>query len=97
MELESLSMGPLYSDNDVIARLLIRVTAEAYLANEAIDVTKIEMLCCDGGEYGGQGLQVVSGVEATTPIVIGPRMYTKGVPPGRQLHKIYGITSPAFD
>ena len=58
---------------------------------------RFEYLCFDGGEYGHHGLQLVTGVEATPPIVIGPRMYTKGVPQGRLLHKIYGLTSPAFD
>ena len=92
-----LSLGPLYADSDVIAKLLLKAMAESYIADETIQETRIEMLCCDGGEYGHHGLQMITGVEVKPPIIIGPRMYTKGVPPGRQLHKIYGTTSPAFD
>ena len=92
-----LSLGPLYADSDIVAKLLLKAVADCYIADTSTHETQVEMLCCDGGEYGHYGLQMVAGVEAQPPIVIGPRMYTKGVPPGRQLRKIYGTTSPAFD
>jgi hypothetical protein len=97
MKVGPLSLGPLYADSDVIAKLLLKAMADSYIADTSIQETQVEMLCCDGGEYGDHGVQMVAGVEARPPIIIGPRMYTKGVPPGRQLHKIYGTTSPAFD
>lgn len=97
MKVGPLSLGPLYANSDFVAKLLLKAMADDYIAGKTLQETQVEMLCCDGGEYGHHGLQMVAGVEAKPPIVIGPRMYTKGVPPGRQLHKIYGITSPAFD
>ena len=97
MKVGPLSLGPLYADSNVIAKLLLKAMAESYIADTTTQETQVEMLCCDGGEYGDHGLQTVAGVEARPPIVIGPRMYTNGIPPGRQLHKIYGIMSPAFD
>ena len=97
MEVGPLSVGPLYANDDVIAKLLLKAMADSYVADKDIQETQIEMLCCDGGDYGHHGLQMVAGVEAKPPLFIGPRMYTKGVPPGRQLCKIYGTTSPAFD
>ena len=97
MKVGPLSIGPLYADDDVIAKLLLKAAAETYTADEAIHETTFEMLCSDGGNYGHHGLHLTADIEARPPIVIGPRMYTKGIPPGRQLHKIYGTTSPGFD
>ena len=97
MKVGPLSLGPLYADNDITAKLLLKAAADSYITDATVRETQIEMLCCDGGEYGHHGLQMIVGVEAKPPIVIGPRMYTKGVPPGRQLNKVYGTTSPAFD
>ena len=110
MELGLLGIGPLYADDDVIAKLLLKEAAKVYITGDNSD-QKFELLCCNGGEYGSHGLQLVSGVEADPPIflyyvirgpitiaiVIGPRMYKNEIPPGRQLCKIYGITSPDFD
>ena len=99
MKTGPLSLGPLYADNDVVAKLLLKAMAESYniIVDETIQEMQVEMLCCVGGEYGHHGLQIITSVEAKPPIVIGPRMYTKGIPPGRQLQKIYGTTSSAFD
>ena len=87
----------LYADNEVITKLLLKAMVDSYVTDETIQETEIEMLCCDGGEYGHHGLQLVAGIEAKPSVVIGPRMYTKGIPPERQLQKIYGTTSPAYD
>ena len=96
MELRLLGIGPLYADDDVIAKLLLKEAAKAYVMGNDSD-RKFELLCCNGGECGNHGLQLVSGIEADPPVVIGPRMYKNGIPSGRQLDKIYGTTSPAFD
>lgn len=82
MKVGPLSLGPLYADSDVIAKLLLNAMAKSYITDANTQETQVEMLCCDGGEYGDHGLQMVAGVEARPPIVIGPRMYTKGVPKG---------------
>ena len=73
-------IGPFYADNDAVAKLLLKAAAENCRKVKGSD--RFEYLCFDGGEYGHHGLQLVTGVEATPPIVIGPRMYTKGVPQG---------------
>ena len=97
MKVGPLSLGPLYADNEVIAKLLLKALAESYIVDKTIQETEIEMLCCDRGEYGYHGLQMVAGIEAKPSVVIGPRMYTRGIPSGRQLQKIYRTTSPAYD
>ena len=71
----NVSLGPLYADNEVIAKLLLKAMADSYVTDETIQVTEIEMLCCDGGEYGHHGLQLVAGIETKPSVVIGPRMY----------------------
>ena len=98
MQLGLWAIRPLYADNDDIAKLLLKTAADAFLSRDDVSVTQFEMIVCGESEYGHRGMQLISGIETTTPpIVIGPRMYTKGVPSGMQPHKVYGITSPAFD
>ena len=93
-----LYIRPLYADNVDVAKLFLKTAADAFLSREGGSITQFETIACGESEYGHCGMQLISGIETTTPpIVIGPRMYTKGVPSGMQPHKVYGITSPAFD
>ena len=91
-----LGMAPLYADDDQIARALLKVAAETYQANEAICANRFELFCGDGGSYGRHASQLMTELEADC-FLIGQRMYTGRIPPGRQQTKMYGIVLPAFD
>ena len=77
MQLGLWAIRPLYIDNDDIAKLLLKTAADAFLSREGGSITQFEMIACSESEYGRRGMQLISGIETTTPpIVIGPRMYT---------------------
>ena len=91
-----LSMAPLYANSDQIASALLTVAAETCRANEAIPVTKFLLIHGHGSAYGEHASQLFSKVEGEySPFAT--RMYTKGIPKGVQLTKMYGIMHPAFD
>ena len=90
-----LIMTPLYADYDVVARALLKVAAETYLAIDAIEGSNILLVYHDGGSYGDHASRLVVELEAWT-MNMSQRMYTKGTPPGRQNSKMYGIFSAAF-
>ena len=90
------SMAPLYANSDQIARALLVAAAETCQSNEAIPVTDFLLIHGHGSAYGEHASQLFSKVEADyTPFAT--RMYTKGIPKGVQLNKMYGIMHPAFD
>ena len=91
-----LSMAPLYADDDIIARGLLKAATEAYLTTDAVEGTGFELSYSDGGSYGDHASRLIRELEAST-VYLGQRMYTKGTPPGRQINKMYGIFSTAFD
>ena len=91
-----LAVAPLYADNAEIAKRLLRTTAEYCLSNEAVPKTTLEMFHPVGDNCGQDAPQLMNELEAELTH-IGYRMYNKGLPPGRQLKKIYGIASPTFD
>ena len=91
-----LSMTPLYADNDLIARVLMKVAAETYLANDAVPASCFELYYSHGGSCGDHASRLVSELKAKT-VNVGQRMYTKGIPRGRQTDKIYSSASPDFD
>ena len=91
-----LSIAPLFADNVDIAMLLLKTAAENCLANEATPKTKLQVFHPVGDNCGEDSSQLMRELEAElTHIAF--RMYTKGIPIGRQTKKIYGIASPAFD
>ena len=91
-----LSMAPLFADTVDIAMLLLKTAAENYLANEATSKTKLQIFHPIGENCGEDSSQLMRELEAElTHIAF--RMYSKGIPIGRQTKKIYGIASPAFD
>lgn len=92
----ALTIGPFFADNDQIARALLKRAAEECLANKAIPVTNFEIYYPQGGESGQQSARLIAQVEGTSTLFC-VRMYTKGIPEGRQLDKVYGITHLAFD
>ena len=91
-----LTMSPLYADDDVVARALLKVAAETYLATDAVEGSSFELYYSDGGSYGDHASRLVGELKAKI-VYLGQRMYTKGAPPGRQITKMYGIFSTAFD
>lgn len=92
----ALTIAPFIADNYDIAKALLKTAAKECLANDAIPVSNFEMLFPNGGEAGPQAAQLVAKVEATTT-PFSARMYTKGIPRGRQVTKEYSIIHPAFD
>jgi GNAT superfamily N-acetyltransferase len=93
----TLCMTPLYADDDVVARALLKVAAETYLATDAVEGSNFILPYSDGGSYGDHASRLVVELEALTfNSNIGQRMYTKGTPPGSQFNKMYGIFYRAF-
>ena len=92
----ALTIAPFFADNYDIAKALLKAAAKECLANDAIPVSNFEMLYPMGGEAGPQAAKLVAEVEATTTPFC-TRMYTKGIPKGRQVTKEYSIIHPAFD
>ena len=91
-----LSMAPLFADTVDIAMLLLKTAVESCLANEAIPKTKLKIFHPVGENCGEDSSQLMRELEAELTHVAF-RMYTMGVPIGRQTKKIYGIVSSAFD
>ena len=91
-----LAVAPLFADNVEIAKLLMKTTAEYCLSNEAVPKTTLEMFHCVGDNCSQDAPQLMNELEAELTFM-GYRMYTKGIPPGRQLTKMYGITSRRID
>ena len=91
-----LAMAPLYADSAQIAKLLLKTAAENCLANEAVPKTKLELFHPVGDNCGEGAAELMDELEAELTH-IAYRMYSKGIPPGRQMKKIYGIASPTFD
>jgi GNAT superfamily N-acetyltransferase len=90
------TIAPFFANNYDIAKALLKTAAKECLSNDAIAVSNFEMLFPSGGEAGPQAARLVAEVEAiTTPF--SSRMYTKGIPQGRQVNKEYSIIHPAFD
>ena len=91
-----MAIAPLYSDDPHIAKCLLKTAAERCLANEAVPKTKLEMVH-PVGDICGEGAPLLMKELESELIHIAVRVYTKGVPLGRQTKKIYGIASPTFD
>ena len=89
-------MAPLYTDDNVVARALFKVTAETYLATDAIEGSHIAFFYSDGGSYGDHASRMVVELEPVMIFSMSQRMFTKGSPPGRQISKMYGLFSTAF-
>ena len=91
-----LAMAPLFADNAEIAKFLINRATEECLTNPAIPKTKLEIFHPVGDNCGEGAAELMKDLDAEL-IRRGYRMYTKGIPPGRQTKKIYGIASPNCD
>ena len=75
------SMTPLYADNDIVARMLMKVAAETYLEKEPMTNSPcFEIYYSDGGDFGNHTLKLFKEVEVKN-FFQGKSMYTKGVPP----------------
>ena len=91
-----MAMAPLYSDDVEIAKCLLKTAAEYCLANDAVPKSELEIVHPVGNGCGEGAPSLMNELEAEL-IHIAHRMYTKGVPEGRQMKKIYGIATPTFD
>ena len=91
-----LAMAPLYADNAQVAKLLLKTAAEDCLANEAVPKTKLELFHPVGDNCGEGAAEMMEELEAELTH-IAYRMYSKGIPPGRQTKNIYGIAAPNCD
>ena len=91
-----LAMAPLYANDAKIVKLLLKTAAENCLANEAVPKTKLEIFHPVGDNCGEGAAELMDELEADLTH-IAYRMYTKGIPPGRQMKKIYGIAAPSCD
>ena len=91
-----LCMAPLYADNDSVAKALMKVAVDTYRANEVISASSLVLFCCDGESCGKHALRLMKELEADI-IRFEQRMYTDGVPLGRQQAKMYGNFIPDFD
>ena len=91
-----LAMAPLYANDVHIAKLLLQSVAKNCLANEAVPKIELELYHPVGDNCGEGAAELMDELEADLTH-IAYRMYTKGIPPGRQTKKIYGIASHSFD
>ena len=91
-----MAMAPLYSDDVHIAKCLLKTAAEYCLTNDAVPKTELEMFHPVGDDCGENAPSLMKELEAELTFFT-HRIYTKGIPLGRQTKKIYGIASPTFD
>ena len=91
-----LAMAPLFADNAEVAKFLINRATEECLTNPAIPKTKLEIFHPVGDVCGEGAAELMKDLDAEL-IHDGYRIYSNGVPPGRQTKKIYGIASPSCD
>ncbi len=91
-----LAMAPLFANNKNTAKLLIKKAGEECLSNWAIPKTKLELFHPLGDVCGEGGAELMKELGAEL-IHIAHRVYSKGIPEGRQTRNIYGITSPSCD
>ena len=91
-----LAMTPLYANDDVTARLLLKVASETYVGIAALPRSPFELFYSEGGSFGDHASRLMSEVEAQT-VHVGEKMFTKGIPPGTRLDRMYGLLSVAFD
>ena len=91
-----LAMAPLFADNvHNIAKVLIKTAAEKCLAKNAVPIIYIQRFTV-GKSCGAGSSELIEELEAElTHIAF--RMYSKGIPPGRKVGRIFGIASPSFD
>ena len=78
-----LGLSPLYANNDRIAKSLLKVAAKTYQSNETTSANRINLFYDDGESCGHHASQLMQKLEATA-FHLRQRMYTRGVPPGRQ-------------
>jgi predicted GNAT family N-acyltransferase len=74
----ALCMTPLYADDDVVARALLKVAAETYLATDAVEGSNFILPYSDGGSYGDHASRLVVELEALTfNSIITPRAHAQ--------------------
>ena len=91
-----LAMAPLFANDKDTAKLLIKTAGQECLANPAIPKTKLELFH-PAGDICGEGAAELMDELGAEMTHIAHRVYTNGIPEGRQTRMIYGITSPSCD
>ena len=91
-----LAVAPLYADSTHIVKLLLKTTAEHCLRIDAFSKTKLELFHPVGDQCGQGAPELMEELGAELRLYT-HRLYTNGIPSGRQLRKIYGITTPIND
>ena len=91
-----LAVAPLYADSTHIVKLLLKTIAEHCLRIDTLSKTKLELFHPVGDQCGQGAPELMEELGAELRLYT-YRMYTNGVPSGRQLRKIYGITTTFYD
>ena len=94
-----LNMAPLFADDQLIAKVLLKEAARAYLANDTNEHTKMSILVPEGENGNASAVQVIENeldAECDRKNTSSIRMYTKGKPPNMQIKKIWGLTTLSF-
>ncbi len=91
-----LAMAPLFANDKDTAKILIKTAGQECLANPAIPKTKLELFH-PAGDICGEGAAELMDELGAEMTHIAHRVYTNGIPEGRQTRMIYGITSPTCD
>ena len=91
-----LAVAPLYADSTHIVKVLLKTTAEHCLRIDALSKTKLELFHPVGDQCGQGAPELMEELGAELSLYT-RRMYTNGIPSGRQLRKIYGITTTFCD
>ena len=84
-------IGPLFADDSQIARSLYRAVFDKVATEDPTGVVAVDVPF--GDLVNPDALQIAKELSDTTPEFLYVRMYTKGVPSGMSLKKIYGLTS----
>ena len=83
-------IGPVFADNSLIARNLYRAVFDRVAAEDPSGIVTVDVP--HGDIVNPEALQIVQELSGT-PSVKYVRIYSKGVPSGMPLKKIFGITS----
>ena len=94
-----LNMAPLFADNQLIAKVLLKEAARTYLADDAKKHTEMSILVPEGENGNASAVQLIENeleAECDRKNTSSIRMYTKGAPPNMQMKKIFGLTTLSF-
>ena len=82
--------GPIFADNSQIARSLYQAVIEGVAAQDPTSCITVDVPYGDGCNPESLSIAAEFSGEPELSVV---RMYTRGVPPGMPIHKVFGVTS----